>query len=282
MTANGTDARAPSALSINGVSKVYMSRQGWVDAVQTCSLEIEPGSFYVLVGPSGCGKTTLLNIVAGFDDPTSGEVRLGTEVIAARGLSLRPGPDRMVVFQHGGLFPWMTVLENVCYGPTRQGQLSKKDARDSARTMLAKVGLSGIEQSYPGSISSGMRRRVEIIRALIGRPRILLMDEPFRALDALTKSVMHDFLLRLYDVEPYSVFFITHDLLEAIYLGDKVAVMTTRPGRIKHVFPVGIPRPRSHKILATPEFLRLKHEVTEAVHEEAVKAFVAGERELAR
>ena len=282
MTANGTQPRRPSALSIESVGKVYMSRQGWVDAVQSCSLEIKPGSFYVLVGPSGCGKTTLLNVVAGFDNPTSGEVRLGEEVIAARGLSLRPGPDRVVVFQHGGLFPWMTVLENVCYGPTRQRQLSKSDARDAARAMLSKVGLSGIEQSYPGSISSGMRRRVEIIRALISRPKVLLMDEPFRALDALTKSVMHDFLLRLYDVEPYSVFFITHDLLEAIYLGDLVAVMTTRPGRIKHVFPVDIPRPRSHKVLATPEFLRLKNEVTEAVHEEAVKAFVAGERELAR
>lgn len=282
MTNNRDAQRGPSALSIDGVGKVYMSRQGWVEAVQSCSLQIKPGSFYVLVGPSGCGKTTLLNVVAGFDDPTSGEVLLGEQVIAAKGMSLRPGPDRMVVFQHGGLFPWMTVLENVCYGPLRQRQLSKSDARDAARAMLAKVGLSGIEQSYPGSISSGMRRRVEIIRALISRPKILLMDEPFRALDALTKSVMHDFLLRLYDVEPYSVFFITHDLLEAIYLGDLVAVMTTRPGRIKHVFTVDIPRPRSHKVLASAEFLRLKNDVTESVHEEAVKAFVAGERELAR
>ena len=282
MTANGNDRRGPSALTIDGVGKVYMSRQGWVEAIAACTLEIKPGSFYVLVGPSGCGKTTLLNIVAGFDDPTSGEVKLADRTIAAKGMSLRPGPDRMVVFQHGGLFPWMTVLENVCYGPVRQGQLTRKDARDAARDMLGKVGLAGIEQSYPGSLSSGMRRRVEIIRALISRPKILLMDEPFRALDALTKSVMHDFLLRLFDVEPYSVFFITHDLLEAIFLGDCVAVMTTRPGRIKHVFQVGLPRPRSHKVLATREFLQLKNDVTEAVHEEAVKAFVAGERELAR
>ena len=284
MTRAGTEkeARGPSALAIDGVGKVYVSRQGWVDAVQACTLEIKPGSFYVLVGPSGCGKTTLLNIVAGFDDPTSGQVRLGSQVIAAKGMSLRPGPDRMVVFQHDGLFPWMTVLENVCYGPVRQGQLSRNEARHGARAMLSKVGLAGIEKAYPARISSGMRRRVEIIRALISRPKILLVDEPFRALDALTKSVMHDFLLRLYDVEPFSVFFITHDLLEAIYLGDCVAVMTTRPGRIKHVFQVDLPRPRSHKMLATREFLQLKDDVTEAVHEEAVKAFVAGERELAR
>jgi ABC-type nitrate/sulfonate/bicarbonate transport system ATPase subunit len=277
-----SESRGASALRIDGVGKVYMSRQGWVDAVVACTLEVEPGRFCVLVGPSGCGKTTLLNIVAGFDKPTSGEVRLGERVIAARNMSLRPGPDRMVVFQHGGLFPWMTVLENVCYGPIRQRLLSDKDASEVARGMLSKVGLASIEKAYPGNISSGMRRRVEIVRALISRPRILLMDEPFRALDALTKSVMHDFLLRLYDAQPYSVFFITHDLLEAIYLGDSVAVMTTRPGRIKHIFEVDLPRPRSHRVLATREFLRLKDDVTEAVHEEAVKAFVAGERELAR
>ena len=282
MTAAGSRAEGPSALTIDGVGKVYMSRQGWVEAVEACTLEIKSGSFYVLVGPSGCGKTTLLNIVAGFDDPTSGQVKLGDQVIAAKGMSLKPGPDRMVVFQHGGLFPWMTVLDNVCYGPIRQGLLNKQAAREAARGMLAKVGLTGIEDAYPGRISSGMRRRVEIIRALISRPKILLMDEPFRALDALTKSVMHDFLLTLYDIEPYSVFFITHDLLEAIYLGDSVAVMTTRPGRIKRVFQVDIPRPRSHKVLASREFLKLKNDVTEAVHEEAVKAFVAGERELAR
>ena len=134
----GTDAsNGPSALTIDGVGKIYMSRQGWVDAVHECSLQVDPGSFYVLVGPSGCGKTTLLNIVAGFDDATSGEVRLGHQVIAAKGVSLKPGPDRMVVFQHGGLFPWMTVLENVCYGPLRQGQLSRRAARDALRSGTA-------------------------------------------------------------------------------------------------------------------------------------------------
>jgi NitT/TauT family transport system ATP-binding protein len=270
-----------TGLSIRNVQKIYASRQGWTTALDDCSLEIPSRGFSVLVGPSGCGKTTLLNILAGFESLTRGEVKLGNQVIAAPNTRLQPGPDRLVVFQHGGLFPWMTVIENVCYSPVIQKKMSKKEARDKARRMLAGVGLSQIENTYPDDLSGGMRRRVEIIRALITRPKVLLMDEPFRALDALTKSVMHEFLLRLYDQEPYTIFFITHDLIEAIYLGDKVIVMSTRPGRIKSIFDVDLPRPRSYQVLASEQFLTLKSQVTEAVHEEAVKAFVAGERELA-
>jgi NitT/TauT family transport system ATP-binding protein len=271
-----------SALAIRHVGKVYMSRQGWTQALDDCSLDVPARGFSVLVGPSGCGKTTLLNILAGFDNLTNGDVSLGQEVIAASGKALRPGPDRLVVFQHGGLFPWMTVIENVCYGPIIQKKLEATAAREMARSMLSGVGLSGIENVFPGDLSGGMRRRVEIIRALINRPKILLMDEPFRALDALTKSMMHEFLLRLYDQQPYTIFFITHDLIEAIYLGDNVSVMTTRPGRIKCVIDIKLPRPRSHRVLNSQTFLDYKAQVTEAVHEEAVKAFVAGERELAR
>ena len=270
-----------SALHIESVGKVYESRQGRVVALESCTFQVKPGGFTVLVGPSGCGKTTLLNIIAGFDSLSTGEVCLGTQVIASMDGVLQPGPDRMVVFQHGGLFPWMTVIDNVCYGPVIQRTMAPRQVRAAAQEMLSRVGLSGIEQSYPSSISSGMRRRVEIIRALICRPKILLMDEPFRALDALMKSIMHDFLLRLYEAEPFTVFFITHDLLEAIYLGDQVIVMTTRPGQIKQIFDVKLQRPRSHRMLASREFLRMKRAVTEAVHEEAVKAFIAGERELA-
>jgi NitT/TauT family transport system ATP-binding protein len=270
-----------SSLQIINVGKLYASRDGAVTALQDCSFQVAGGGFTVLVGPSGCGKTTLLNIIAGFDSLTIGEVRLGARVIAGENGVLRPGPDRMVVFQHGGLFPWMTVLDNICYGPIVQSTMTAKQARAAAKDMLARVGLGGIESSYPSAISSGMRRRVEIIRALICRPKILLMDEPFRALDALMKSVMHDFLLQLYDIEPFTVFFITHDLLEAIYLADQVIVMTTRPGQIKKIFAIDLPRPRSFRILASEEFVRIKNEVTEAVHEEAIKAFVAGERELA-
>jgi NitT/TauT family transport system ATP-binding protein len=147
---------------------------------------------------------------------------------------------------------------------------------------MAKVGLQGVEEVYPEDLSSGMRRRLEIVRALIGQPQILLMDEPFRALDALTKAVVQDFLLRVYDASPHTIFFITHDLIEAILLADRVYVMTSRPGRVKKMVPVDLPRPRPPAIVSTPEFLRLKDEVTEAIHEEALKAFELGEREAAR
>jgi NitT/TauT family transport system ATP-binding protein len=270
-----------SGLSVRDVSKTYMSRQGWTHALDRCSLEIPHHSFSVLVGPSGCGKSTLLNIIAGFDSLTEGEVLLAGQAIARPGFPLHPGPDRLVVFQHGGLFPWMTVIENVCYGPVVQRRMHPTGALEAARRMLARVGLSGIEQAYPGDISSGMKRRVEIVRALISPPKVLLMDEPFRALDALTKSVMHEFLLRLYDAEPCTIFFITHDLLEAIYLADVVSVMTTRPGRIKKIARIHLPRPRSLKVFSSEYFLRLKDEITAEVHIEAVKAFEAGERELA-
>jgi len=200
-------AATRSALHIESVGKVHESRQGRVVALESCTFQVKPGGFTVLVGPSGCGKTTLLNIIAGFDSLSTGEVCLGTQVIASMDGVLQPGPDRMVVFQHGGLFPWMTVIDNVCYGPVIQRTMAPRQVRAAAQEMLSRVGLSGIEQSYPSSISSGMRRRVEIIRALICRPKILLMDEPFRALDALMKSIMHDFLLRLYEAEPFTVFF---------------------------------------------------------------------------
>ncbi len=272
-----------SSLSIRKVTKIYTSaQQGQVLALEGCSLEIARNEFSVLVGPSGCGKTTLLNIIAGFDTLTEGEVTLNDAVIASPGIRATPGPDRLVVFQHGGLFPWMTALQNVCYGPVIQKQTTLSEARKIATDMLAQVGLRDIQSLYPGDMSSGMRRRVEIIRAIIGQPKVLLMDEPFRALDALTKTVVQDFLLKLYDTQPRTIFFITHDLIEAIFLADKVSVMTTRPGRMKKIMSINLPRPRSNKLLDSPEFLRLKDEVTEAVHEEAVKAFETGEREAAR
>ena len=275
--------KTAAALSVRNVEKIYSSRgRDEVLALDNCSLDIADRGFSVMVGPSGCGKTTLLNIVAGFEALTTGEVSLHGKLIAAPGLTVGPSPDRMVVFQHGGLFPWMTALENVCYGPVAQGTMTSKEASELAMSMLARVGLAGIEGQYPGNMSSGMKRRVEIVRALISRPKILLMDEPFRALDALSKSVIQDFLLKLYDREPHTIFFITHDLIEALFLGDTVTVMTTRPGRVKKVIDVNIPRPRSTKVLSSPEFLCLKDEVTEAVHEEAIKAFEMGEREAAR
>ena len=269
------------ALRIKSVGKVYDPEGVHVVALEEFSLDIPSGEFCVVVGPSGCGKTTLLNIIAGFDTLTSGEIVMDGETLAAPAKKLAPGADRMVVFQQGALFPWKTVLWNVTCGPMLQGRLERKRAEAEARDLLARVGLAGIEHQYPGELSGGMKRRVEIIRALMNDPKALLLDEPFRALDALTKSVMHECLLELYDLTQKTIFFITHDLEEAIFLADRVVVMTTRPGRVKKVIEVDLPRPRDYRVLSSPRYGELKQEAIEAIHEEALKAFEAGERELA-
>lgn len=268
-------------LSIRNVGKVYDPEGIHVVALQEFSFDISPGEFCVVVGPSGCGKTTLLNIIAGFDTLTSGEIAMDGSILTAPGKRLAPGADRMVVFQHGALFPWKTVLWNVTCGPVLQGRLSRSEAEAQARQLLARSGLAEIEHQYPGELSSGMRRRVELVRALMNDPKVLLLDEPFRALDALTRSVMHEHFLELYDLAHKTVFFITHDLEEAIFLADRVVVMTTRPGRVKKVIEVDLPRPRDHRVLTTARYGELEEEALEAIHEEALKAFETGERELA-
>ena len=268
-------------LRVRNGGKVYDPEGIHVVALQDISLDIAPGEFCVVVGPSGCGKTTLLNIIAGFDTLTSGEIVMDASTLTAPGKRLSPGADRMVVFQHGALFPWKTVLWNVTCGPVLQGRLPRAEAEAQARALLAGTGLAGIEGQYPGELSSGMRRRVELVRALMNDPKVLLLDEPFRALDALTRSVMHEHLLKLYDLARKTVFFITHDLEEAIFLADRVVVMTTRPGRVKKVIRVDLPRPRDYRILTSLRYGQLEEEALEAIHEEALKAFETGERELA-
>jgi NitT/TauT family transport system ATP-binding protein len=268
-------------LRIEEVTKIYDPEGANVLALDHCSLRIEAGEFCVVVGPSGCGKTTLLNAIAGFHDITSGEIYLDSQILCSGQRSAEPGADRIVVFQQGALFPWYTVLQNVIYGPVVQGKMAAAEAKSSAERLLGQMGLMGISHNYPNEISSGMRRRVEIARAMMNDPKVLLLDEPFRALDALTKGVMHKYLLDVYDRSQKTIFFITHDLEEAIFLGTRVVVMTTRPGRIKKMIEVDIPRPRDYRVLSSERYRELKMEVIGAVHEEARKAFEAGERELA-
>jgi len=272
---------ASGAISIRNVSKVYDLSGANVLAIDNCSVDIAPGEFCVIVGPSGCGKTTLLNAIAGFHDITSGEIRLDGRPICTPNFTAEPAADRIVVFQNGALFPWSTVFNNVAYGPVVQGTASSTEAKKKAQTLLAELGLSGIGDRYPNELSSGMRRRVEIARALINDPKVLLLDEPFRAMDALTKGVAQEFLLQAYDRVRKTVFFITHDLEEAIFLADRVLVMTTRPGRIKQILHIDFGRPRNYKIRSSSQYLALKSQVFEAVREEAIRAFEAGERELA-
>jgi NitT/TauT family transport system ATP-binding protein len=270
------------ALSIKNVTKVYDPEGVNVKAVDNCSMEIEGGEVCMIVGPSGCGKTTLLNSIAGFHSITEGSIHLDNELLCGPEKPIAAhGADRMVVFQHGALFPWKTLQENVAYGPTVQKTLGAKEAMSKAGDMLAEAGLGNFLTRYPGEVSSGMARRAEIVRALINDPKVLLLDEPYRAMDALTKQIMHESLLETYDRTGVTIFFITHDLEEAIFLGDKVHIVTTRPCQLKKTVEVKIPRPRSYETQSSEDFRKLLAEVNEAVHEEAVKAFKAGERELA-
>ena len=272
---------AKGAIRISHVDKVYDPGGAAVQAVSDCSLDIAAGEICMIVGPSGCGKTTLLNAIAGFHSITGGSIELDGEMLCGPGKpQAEPGPDRVVVFQNGALFPWKTNLENVAFGPVMQGLMSKAQAREKARELMATAGLSGTENSYPGEISSGVRRRVEIVRALMNDPKVLLLDEPFRALDSLTKSVMHEALLEIYYKNRVTVFFITHDLEEAIFLGHRVVIMTTRPCRPKKILDVDIAHPRDYSVLTSTRFRELMEETVDAVHEEAVKAFEAGEKEM--
>ncbi len=282
MSKNIKKPQKQGALSIKNVTKVYDPEGVNVKAVDDCSMEIDGGEVCMIVGPSGCGKTTLLNAIAGFHSITEGSIHLDDELLCGPEKPIAAqGADRMVVFQHGALFPWKTLQENVAYGPTVQKTLGPKEAMSKAGDMLAEAGLGNFLTRYPGEVSSGMARRAEIVRALINDPKVLLLDEPYRAMDALTKQIMHESLLETYDRTGVTIFFITHDLEEAIFLGDKVHIVTTRPCQLKKTVEVKIPRPRSYETQSSEEFRKLLVEVNEAVHEEAVKAFQAGERELA-
>jgi NitT/TauT family transport system ATP-binding protein len=270
------------AISIRNVTKIYDPEGVNVKAVDNCSMEIAGGEICMIVGPSGCGKSTLLNAIAGFHSITDGQIDVDGEMLCGPGREKADqGADRMVVFQNGALFPWKTLVQNVAYGPMVQGALNKSQAMDKAGTMLAEAGLGDVINKFPGEVSSGMSRRAEIVRALINDPKVLLLDEPYRAMDALTKQIMHESLLETYDRTKVTIFFITHDLEEAIFLGDKAHVVTTRPCQLKKTVEVNIPRPRSYETQSSEAFRALLSEVNEAVHEEAVKAFQAGEREMA-
>jgi NitT/TauT family transport system ATP-binding protein len=273
-------ARRGGALKIDNAVKIYDPDGARVMAIDHCSLEIAAGEICMIVGPSGCGKTSLLNAIAGFHGLDDGAIYLDGKMLCGPGRrQASVGPDRVVVFQNGALFPWKTNLNNVAFGPVMQRRLSPAKARDKARYLMAEAGLSEYEQAYPGEISSGLRRRVEIVRALMNDPTVLLLDEPYRALDALTKSVMHKALLDTYYRTGVTIFFITHDLEEAIFLGHRVVVMTSRPCRPKKIIAVDIPHPRDYTVLTARRFRELVQETDTAVHEEALKAFDRGEKE---
>jgi ABC-type nitrate/sulfonate/bicarbonate transport system ATPase subunit len=248
------------------VSKTFVPKRGGeaVLAVDDVTLQIQDKAFVCLVGPSGCGKSTLLNLLAGFELPDSGgEVLLQGAPIRA------PGPDRGMVFQENALFPWLTVMGNVCYGPQRRG-IPRNEYVPAANAILRQVGLRRFIDSYPDELSGGMRQRVAIARALVNKPEVLLLDEPFGALDAQTRALMQEMLLDVWEREHRTVVFVTHDVEEAVFMGDRVVVMSRRPGRVLADITVTLPRPRDYEVLTTPEFASIKREVLHLVREEAL------------
>ena len=257
-------------LSIRGVSRSFASTSGGAPtiALQATDLSVAENDFITILGPSGCGKSTLLRIVAGLDVPSSGEVQLAGQRIVG------PGADRGMVFQSYTLFPWLTVRDNVCFGLNERG-MPRAQQLDVAQGFLKKVGLVGFEHHYPKQLSGGMQQRTAIARALANGPRMLLMDEPFGALDHQTRELMQELLLGIWEAERKTVLFVTHDIDEAVFMGSRVVVMSARPGRIKLDRTVGLPHPRSYAVKTTPAFTALKAELTEQVRTEVLAAQAA-------
>jgi len=264
--ADGNDA---ARIEITGLTKRYITRTGEpFTAIRDVTFTVEPGQFCAIVGPTGCGKSTTLGQVSGLERPSGGSVKVGGRPVTGitKGVSF--------MFQADALFPWKSVLSNVMIGPTLAG-MSKKEAITLARDWLRRVGLAGFEDRYPHQLSGGMRKRVAMAAALINEPRILLMDEPFGALDVQTKAIMQTELLGLWEQTRPSVLFITHDLDEAVALADKVLVMTSSPGSIKQAFDIDLPRPRGEvqEIRHEARFLELQNQIWASLKDEVERAY---------
>ena len=248
-------------VKIDNVRKVYQSRNGEMIALNGVNLDIMENEFICVVGPSGCGKSTLLNIIAGLLEPTSGQVICDGKVVQGT------GTERGVVFQQYALFPWMTVKKNVMFGLELKG-IKGQEAEDIAMKYIKMVQLEDFVNHYPKELSGGMKQRVAIARAYAVNPSILLMDEPFGALDAQTRTQLQQELLETWEKEQKTCFFITHDVDEAIILAQKVIIMSARPGRIKEIVDINIPYPRTQETKMTPEFLELKNHIWSQVYQE--------------
>ena len=252
-------------INIAAVTKRFQTGDSSVTALDNVSLAVEEKEIVTLVGASGCGKSTLLNLVAGFDVPTAGEVLVDGKPVKG------PGPDRGVVFQQTALFPWLSVEDNIAFGLTLRANRGKGDRTQVVERMLQRTGLMAFRERRPAELSGGMRQRAAIASVLAINPSTLLMDEPFGALDSLTRSIMQDFLLEIWEEQRKTVVLVTHDIDEAIYLADKTVVMTAHPGRICEVIDVNLPRPRRYDMRSEAPFIALRDHVTDIVRTEAIK-----------
>jgi NitT/TauT family transport system ATP-binding protein/sulfonate transport system ATP-binding protein len=242
-----------SKLAIEGVSKNFAQTK----ALERIDLAIADNDFLCILGPSGCGKSTLLRIVAGLEAPSTGRVLLDGQAVE------RPGPDRGMVFQSYTLFPWLTVRQNILFGA--------RSTAGVADSLIVKVGLTGFENHYPKQLSGGMQQRTALARALANDPKIQLLDEPFGALDNQTRALMQELLLGIWEADRKTVLFVTHDIEEAIFMANRVAVMSARPGHIKSIVPISLPHPRHYTMKTTPEFSRYKAELTEEIRVESIR-----------
>ena len=254
-------------LTIEQVSRRFPGVRGRAptQAIEPIDFAVEDNDFIAILGPSGCGKSTLLRIVAGLDQPTSGQVAIDGAPVTG------PGPDRGMVFQSYTLFPWLDVKRNICFGLREKGLPAAEQER-IAEAYIRRVGLTGFEHHLPRMLSGGMQQRTALARALANDPKILLLDEPFGALDTQTRTLMQELLLSIWEVDRKTVLFVTHDIDEAIFMANRVVVMTARPGRIKAVVDIALPRPRHYIVKTEPAFVALKARLTDEIRAESIRA----------
>jgi len=257
-------------MRVENVSKAYGDGIMAKEVIKDCSFLLEKSRLTVLVGPSGCGKSTLINLMAGYEKPDTGSIIIDGEPVTG------PGPDRLVVFQETALFPWMTTYENVTYGPRVRKEMTGAVLKEKAMKLLEIVGLEDFKDKYPTQLSGGMQRRCELVRAMINHPKIMFMDEPFRGLDAMTRALMQEYYVQLFEEHRGTNLFITSELEEAIFLADRLLILTNQPCKVKRIMEVQLPRPRVFTVMGSPEYLEIKREALELLHEEAMKSFAAG------
>ncbi|MEP7261129.1 MAG: ABC transporter ATP-binding protein [Usitatibacter sp.] len=265
----------PGELKVAGVSKSYGTGQIHKDVVRECNFTIERGKLTVMVGPSGCGKSTLIRLLAGFERPTTGTIELDGKSVTG------PSRELLVLFQESALFPWMTTWNNILYGPRARGELTKETLA-LAEFLLAKVGLQEFRDKYPGQLSGGMQRRAELARAMINNPRVMILDEPFRGLDAMTKELMWEYYSGLYEENRRTNFFVTTDIDEAVFLADRLLVMSNIPTQVRAVIEVDLPRPRRlADIVQNDRANDIKKQALSILHAEAMRSFSRGSKAAA-
>ena len=255
-------------LEIKNISKGFGEIYNREDILEDFDLKVMSAELLVLVGPSGCGKSTFVNLIAGFDKVDTGSIIMNGKEIN------KPGNDRMVVFQETALIPWQTTIDNITFGPLIRGE-EKSTIEKDAETLLEKVGLIEFKDKYPIQLSGGMQRRAELARAMINKPEVMIMDEPFRGLDAMSRELMQDFFVKLFEENRKTNIFVTSEIDEAIFLADRLVVLTNKPTKVRKIINIDLPRPRIFEMLRSKEAYDYKREAMELLHEEAMKSFTS-------